>query len=280
MRISVNHSTVYQYEDTVHPEPHTFRLRPREDGAQRLLKYGLEISPAPAGRTECLDQDGNVVLEAWFREPVQELAVKSSFEIETLRENPFDFVLAEAELNSLPLVYQEPLRSAVAPYLGTSNGGGLVRELARSLAQSTNWQTQGFLAALNRTLFGFQHVVRDDGPPQPPDVTLREREGSCRDLAVVFCAGCRAMGIPARFVSGYQQEAATQERAYMHAWAEVYLLGGGWRGYDPSQGLAVGSCHVAVAAAADPRLAAPITGSYRGAARSKMEFLISMQVQG
>jgi transglutaminase-like putative cysteine protease len=65
----------------------------------------------------------------------------------------------------------------------------------------------------------------------------------------------------------------------MHAWAEVYLPGGGWRGYDPSQGLAVSTSHVAVAAAADPRLAAPISGSYRGAARSTMQFQIQMQVR-
>ncbi len=65
----------------------------------------------------------------------------------------------------------------------------------------------------------------------------------------------------------------------MHAWAEVYVPGGGWRGYDPSQGLAVAATHVAVAAAADPRLAAPISGTFRGPARSRMQFGISMQVE-
>ena len=59
MRISVSHSTVYRYDNPVFLEPHTFRLRPRQDGVQRLLRYTLEISPAPAGQTECLDQDGN-----------------------------------------------------------------------------------------------------------------------------------------------------------------------------------------------------------------------------
>ena len=72
MRISVVHSTVYRYQKPVHPEPHTFRLRPREDAAQRLVRFALAISPDPAGRTDCLDQDGNVVTEAWFDRPLTE----------------------------------------------------------------------------------------------------------------------------------------------------------------------------------------------------------------
>jgi transglutaminase-like putative cysteine protease len=279
MRISVVHSTIYRYESPVRQNPHTFRLRPREDGAQRLLNYDLRISPAPAGQTECLDQDGNVAIEAWFGSPVHELKVLSSFQIETLRENPFDFLLAGSHLE-LPLAFQEPVRSAVAPWLENSNGHGTVREFAGAVAENAGWKTMAFLTALNRTLFeAFGYVIRDEGAPHAPEVTLNEHEGSCRDLALLFCAACRTVGIPARFVSGYERAAAFEEKANMHAWAEVYLLGGGWRGYDPSRGLAVSTSHVAVAAAANPRLAAPITGSYSGAVHSKMEFAISMQVE-
>ena len=171
--------------------------------------------------------------------------------------------LADPRLAALPLAYREPLRSALGPCLDTSNESGPVRELARSVAEGTGWQTLVFLTALNRSLFEtFRHVVRDDGPPHPPEITFRTKEASCRDLAMLFCAACRSMGIAARFVSGYERGAALQKQAYMHAWAEVYLAGDGWRGYNPSQGLAVANSHVAVAAAADPKLAAPLSGSY------------------
>ncbi len=272
MTIAVTHSTLYRYEGSVYPEPHTFRLRPREDGAQHLLQYALEISPDPAGRTECLDQDGNVVVETWFRRPLTELAVRSSFRVETRRENPFDFVP-----NGPAASYPEPLRSALAPYREAGDAAGPVVEFARAIGEA---ETLAFLTALNRRLFeAFRHVVRDDGPPNPPEVTLGEGEGSCRDLAVLFCSVCRSAGIAARFVSGYESGAVFDAQAQMHAWAEVYLMGGGWRGYDPSQGLAVSTGHVAVAAAADPRLAAPVSGSYRGAAASQIAFAISMQVE-
>jgi transglutaminase-like putative cysteine protease len=275
MRISVVHSTVYRYQKPVHPEPHTFRLRPRDDAAQRLVRFALEISPSPAGRNECLDQDGNVVTEAWFNGPLTELSVRSSFAVETLRENPFDY------LPHIPAAaYPEPLRSALAPYLEAENPAGPVSGFAAAIAAAEGRGTLPFLTALNQHMFEtFRHVTRDDGPAYPPEITLSAGEGTCRDLAVLFCSACRTMGIAARFVSGYEREAALQERADMHAWAEVYLPGGGWRGYDPSQGLAVATSHVAVAAAADPRLAFPISGLYRGDARSEMQFTISMEVE-
>lgn len=62
----------------------------------------------------------------------------------------------------------------------------------------------------------------------------------------------------------------------MHSWAEVYLPRGGWRRFDPSQGLAVGLSHVAVADARDPEMATPNTGSYRGSEASTMETSIRM----
>lgn len=277
MRIQVHHSTQYVYDSPVFLEPHTFRLRPRDDGAQRLLSYRLEISPAPAGRCECLDQDGNVAVEAWFDRKLTEWRIESEFEIETLRENPFDFV-ASAGMLALAPVYPQPVAASLAPYLESAQPSAAIRQFAASAAAAAGGHTLEFLTVLNRRLFeGFGHEVRDSGPPHPPEVTLGLKAGTCRDLVVLFAAAARAVGIPTRFVSGYEAGAAEQEKPDLHAWAEVYLQGGGWRGYDPSAGLAASTRHVAVAAAADPRLAAPITGTIRGSARSEMRFALAMQ---
>lgn len=246
--------------------------------SQRLLAFDLRIEPPPAGSTECLDQDGNLALRAWFDSPTRELNVRTRFDVELSRDNPFDFILDSESLH-LPFWYREPLAAALAPYRSDGHVAEPVRKYARSAAASAQWNSLPFLAALNRQLFQTcNHVIRPDGAPWPSERTLSQLEGSCRDLAVLFCDACRVMGFAARFVSGYECASVGPHDSYMHAWAEVFLPGVGWRGYDPSRGLAVANAHVAVAAAFDYELASPVAGTYRGGSGSRMETSLRMDI--
>jgi transglutaminase-like putative cysteine protease len=263
MLFNVNHSTTYRYSEPVVQEPHVFRMRPRADSTQRLISYQLQINPPPVGHSECLDAEGNSVLQTWFDTPMNSLQISSQFSVETLRENPFDFLLpppAELQLTPTP---------AVSPQLA---------DFAGQIARQAGDSAMPFLELLAQRLCrDWQQVIREEGDPLAAEAVLAVTDVSCRDLAVLYCGACRAMNLTARFVSGYEVGSATAERGYMHAWAEVLLPGGGWRGYDPSRGLAVGADHVAVAAAANPAMAAPVSGTYRGSAKSVMEAVIQMQ---
>ena len=279
MRLSVIHSTVYRYSSPVCLDPHIFRLRPRSNSAQKLLTFDIQIAPTPAGTTECLDQDGTLALNAWFAAPTSELSVTSRFTVEMLRDNPFDYVLTGQPLQ-LPLWYQEPLCAALAPYRSDLRVADSVKQYAQATAASVQGNTLWFLTTLTRQIFEACHqITRPDGPPWPSDRTLSSLEGSCRDLAVLFCDACRVMGIAARFVSGYECASAGRQDSYMHAWAEVYLPAIGWRAYDPACGLAVSIGHVAVAAGFDYDLASPVAGWYSGGSPSTMEARLQMQVE-
>ncbi len=282
MKITVTHSTVYRYDFPVVLEPHIFRLRPRTNSSQRLLAFDLQITPTPAGTTECLDQDGTLALNAWFNTLTSELSVRSWFTVEMLRQNPFDYILTGESLR-LPLWYREPTCAALSPYRNDTHVAESVKQYAQWIAAGAQWNTLSFLLALCRQIFQTcRQVVRPDGPPWPSDRTLTLQEGSCRDLAVLFCDACRVMGLAARFVSGYECASASSslnnQESYMHAWAEVYLPGIGWRGYDPARGLAVSNGHVAVAAGFDHDLASPVAGWYSGGAASRMEASLNLQV--
>lgn len=262
MRFEISHFTEYRYADPVKLSPQCLRLRPREDGTLRLLDFRLNLEPRPTQVSLQSEPDGNVALIAWFGEPVQRLRVHTQSVVETSRENPFDYIITEPLARRLPMQYAPEMRRVLAPAL-EEPVGPTVQELAERLAAQVDFDTLQFLNALNKHLFdNTRVVVRQTGGPLDPEEHLALGEGACRDLTVTFMAACRHMGIAARFVSGYQMtDPETQER-HMHAWAEVFIPGGGWRGFDPTHGIAVDKHFVPVAASPNPLLATPILGAY------------------
>jgi transglutaminase-like putative cysteine protease len=267
MRFQIRHVTEYTYARNVVLAPHTFRLRPREDGSQWTHRFDLRIEPEPTGRCEFLDVEGNVVTRAWFMDGGATFRVTAEMDVETLRANPFDYLPAFDGWE----MYPPGLKRRLAPYLDAGPVGTGVTQLAQSLRRSSD-EPLAFLGALNAHLHErFGREIRELGAAQTPDETLARGKGACRDLAVLFNAVCRLQGIAARFVSGYQRGEEERERRYLHAWPEVYLPGGGWRGFDPSHALAVADAHVAVAAGAEPDQAAPVDGVYYGDAAATLE---------
>jgi len=281
MQFTVTHTTRYRYPRPVLLGPHTFRLRPRSDGTQRVLDFRLRVQPRPLGWSEELDLDGNAVARAWFDGLTDSLTVASTFTIETLRINPFDFLLAPGT-TTVPPAADPAHDTALLAYRTRAAADESVTAFAEALRREAQGQTIPFLTLLCRRIAERSRpAIRLEGEPQSPAFTLRERTGACRDLAVLFIEACRAVGLGARFASGYYTGQPAADRRYLHAWAEVFLPGAGWRGFDPLLGLAVADCHVAVAAAAEPHAAAPIDGSLRGSdERATLEVEVAIDERG
>ncbi len=183
---------------------------------------------------------------------------------------------------TLPLWYRDPLCAALTPYRHDAHVSESVKEYARSAAAGANWNALSFPLALSRHIFlTCRQVTRPYGPPWMSDRTLSLLEGSCRDLAVLFCDACRVMGIAARFISGYECASAGCQDSYMHAWAECYLPGIGWRGYDPSRGVAgvQWTRRRKPPGYDDYDLASPVAGWYSGGSASQMEASLCLQVE-
>jgi transglutaminase-like putative cysteine protease len=269
MLFHIKHITRYSYSRMVFCEPFTVRLRPREDISQRLLRYQLTVEPQPAGTSEYLDVEGNVATHCWFSSPTCALSLTVNSVVETIRTNPFDFLLS-ADAVQLPVRYHSEICATLAPYrVAAHTDGAAVAELAKQIQTETNRQTVPFLSALAGWISSnLEKTVRPKGNANPAETTLQTRQGSCRDLAVLFAEVCRTVGFASRFVSGYQSQLEISSDQQLHAWAEVYLPGAGWRGFDPGQGVAVADQHVAVATGLDPLAAAPTVGTFRGTGAS------------
>jgi len=266
MDFHIEHHLDYRYERPVFLEPFQLRLRPRTDPTQRLLNFNLAVSPDPSGRCLVLDANGNEAIGIWFQELTDHLSLTMEAQVETLRTNPFDWIITHPPTGRLPASYPPEEAESLAPCLAPGADQGEVGPWARELAAAVDHDTPAFLMHLADTIHQqFDHVGRLDGDPFEPAACLRARRGACRDTAMLYVAACRSQGLAARFVSGYSMHHPPEVTEHeLHAWAEVYLPGAGWRGYDPSLGLAVAEGHVVLAAAPDHRLAAAVQGRYRG----------------
>lgn len=290
MRFRIVHQTSYRYDRPVILGRHTFRLRPREDSFLHMDNFSFVLFPRPVDEKSYVDPEGNLVISAIFEGQTQECLVRVASEGETSRRPPLreagtvvaisppddgsDGAAMENDRESPgPTVLLLPSPAAVsAP----------VAHLTRRVLSETGLGALDFLEGLSREIHrDFRNVPRPSGPPLPPEQTVQDRQGSCRDLAVLFMASCRSLGLEARFVSGYIP-APPGEPQHMHAWSEVLLPEYGWIPFDPTHSEGVGEEHIPVAAAAAPADAAPVTGSYSassgGFARSEMSVELSVRV--
>lgn len=283
VHFEIAHTSHYVYSESVFLEPHTIRLEPRACGYQTVEHHELSIDPHPVGTSRCLDAEGNIVTIAWFDRTHEKLTVDVHSRVSTRRSNPFDYFLPRAE-GMLPMSYPEPLTPLLAPARRRAPEpppGDPIGAFAAELCRETDHRVVAFLNALNEAVYQrCEAIRREDGDPDAPIETWYGRRGACRDLAVLFIDACRAVGLAARFVSGYQEGDPDQTLPRdLHAWAEVHVPGGGWRGYDPTHGLAVADGHIAIAAAVRPEDAAPISGSFRGTAvRSRLKTHVDIRV--
>jgi len=244
MLVEIEHKIQYRYAAPVFLESNEIRIFPRNDLTQKLLDYNLSITPAPSSQTFFIDRENNTGLKTWFNCLTQSFELDFRCRVETLRTNPYDYIV-DFDKTMLPGADEELL---------------------------------GFLSGLCEQIRSeYKYEIRENGLPKTPEQTRRDKCGACRDFAVLFAEECRSRGLEARFVSGYLLDDDVKEDAHLHAWAEVYIPGGGWRGYDPVNGIATADRHIAVAASADPSQVLPVIGTYRSnVGESEMKYSLNV----
>jgi transglutaminase-like putative cysteine protease len=265
--MEIRHITHYSFGILVTLGPHTLLLRPREGHDVRIAASTLSIVPSASlgWRRDLYD---NVMGIATFGDQVTtELSIESRLEVELYDTTPLDFLVEDHALH-FPFTYQAHEQIALRPYLEpVYQDHPLLTDWLAGFRQAAHAsETFAVVDQMNRRIHSqVVYEVREEAGVLPPAETLRRGRGSCRDTAALIVESCRRLGVAARFVSGYVFGPATQAGgAASHAWGEVYLPGGGWKGFDPTSGSVVGADHIPVAVHHHPEAIPPVAGTFTG----------------
>jgi transglutaminase-like putative cysteine protease len=280
----VRHITVYRYSKPVGLGEHRMMFRPRESYDLRLLHSKLEITPRPAQLRWLHDAFDNSVAVATFDGSTGELRFDSTVTLEHMETTVPDYPLEEYAKN-YPFEYAGDelpnLRCALAPRYPNEE----VKEWARQFLDPSG--STGTMQLLRGLTLGirkdFTYARRDQKGVQSPNETLASRCGSCRDFAILMTEAVRALGLAARFVSGYifvpdREATRTVGGGATHAWMQVYLPGTGWIDFDPTNSIVGNRNLIRVAVAWDSQQVLPLWGTYVGSASSFLGMDVTVSV--
>jgi transglutaminase-like putative cysteine protease len=280
MRARITHTLSYRYSAPVLLGDHRFCLQPRGHGFQRLLSFACHITPEPDHLYALVAASGDEILRARFLGSTDTFLVQATSEVETSSAPALDTCLAANE-PQLPYPVGRlngDLMGAIEGWLPNGQHDPAAVDLAQEALMGSDQRALRFLDQLleiiqDRVKYTQRHV----GPAWPAGRTLKERVGSCRDLAMLMIETCRCVGLPARFVSGYHLVEPPPKRYDLHAWAEIYLPGAGWRGFDPSGKGHTDDRYIILATSSNPNLTAAVNGTFSGSSKVESEFKWSIE---
>ncbi|EHP40745.1 transglutaminase-like enzyme cysteineprotease [Cupriavidus basilensis OR16] len=270
MKYKIHHKTVYRYAEPVRRSVHELRLAPRSGPLQAVQEWQLSV---PGNLSEARDGFGNIVHSFTVAGPAHTLVIEASGVVDvtppTQAQGPlFCDAPPAGEARVSPLYYLggTPLTAAkpdmvrfAAPYLAAGASVPALLALASAIAGRVRYQADS----------------TDVGTTASDAFALGS--GVCQDQAQVMVACCRALGVPARYVSGYFYDPAALELA-SHAWADVCVDAGNalWCSIDVTHGCLSDARHIRLAVGRDYRMAAPVRGVREGGSGEQLAVEIAI----
>lgn len=284
MRISATHTSTYRYDQPLAGGLQELRLTPRSDGRQRIESWNLKLEGAMEEVT-FTDHHGNTVQLVSLEPGVESTIIACRGVVETE-----DTAGVVAHRGAAPLwIYNrsteltEPgdrVADLVARFkadeVGDSEAGA--REVGGSeVGAQDPIATMHALSAFVRSNIDYDLGWTDTA--SSADEVIEAGRGVCQDHSHVFLAAARSLGHQARYVSGYLMMDGQVDQDATHAWAEVWIQGLGWVGFDVANGLSPDDRYVRLAVGLDYSEAAPISGLRYGTVAEELEVALQVQQQ-
>jgi len=273
-RMRVVHATGYAYKAPVTASYNEARLTPRSDSRQNVIINRVETAPATRSY-RYVDYWGTAVTAFDLHAPHIELEVTSSSVVETDKPEPPGAGAGWTDLQSEEVL--DRFHEVLAPTAYTPSSKRIDR-VARHLAKGHD-PHHAVLLAVEWVRNELQYVTGTTGVHSSGLDALREGKGVCQDFAHLSLILLRAMGIPARYVSGYlhpRNDAAIGEavRGESHAWIQAWI--GGWWDYDPTNDTEINEQYISVGTGRSYADVTPLKGIYLGQGSSELDVLVEM----
>jgi transglutaminase-like putative cysteine protease len=269
-RLKVRHKTGFTYAGVVGSSYNEARMSPRNEPRQAVLEARVEVWPlARTYRYE--DYWGTSVTAFDVHSAHERLEVTASFTVETLP--PGDVLGPHAGVGWDDLAAPATVDRWHELLLATPHTvlDDELLALATEVRKSSEGPHSAALAACERVREEVAYEAGVTGVQTDAVHAWRQRKGVCQDISHLTAGLLRAMGIPARYVSGYlhpRSSAAIGETVtgQSHAWVEWWV--GRWTAFDPTNGVAVGERHVVVGRGREYGDVPPLKGIYSGPANT------------
>lgn len=263
MRMSIRHLTRYRYEPEAVSAALRLRLWPPSTAGQRPVSWTVSVNGA-AVEPGLTDAHGDRVGLWHAHVPTGGIEIVAEGAVETA---DLAGVLSELPQRARPGLF---LRTTAL-----TQPSDAVRGLGDGSEADVLSRCHALSAAVHEAV---------DYRPGVSNVTTTAAEalalgaGVCQDQTHVFIAAARAAEIPARYVVGYLHDPDREGSAEdTHAWAEAYVAGLGWIGFDITNQICPTDLYVRLCCGLDAADAAPVRGTIRGTTDEEMEVEIAVR---
>lgn len=278
MKLRIHHTTDYRYLAPISRSSNDVRLTPMRRTTQNTAFFLLRVLP-PSRLKHFRDFYGNLVTHFEVEEPHQNLLIESQCTITT--EDPY---ARGTPLGApLSLLGECDLLEELQPFLNPSSLVQITPELWRSAINVFSEQQDCFELATGLMAHVYSSCQYAPGITKVSTTSadfFTTRKGVCQDFAHLMIAMCRAVHLPARYVSGYLYDARRTDirgAHASHAWVEVWIPNAGWFAMDPTNNSLTRETYVTVAIGRDYHDAAPVTGSYWGNSGCMMKVSVHLE---
>lgn len=291
MLLHIVHETSYRYMPAVENAHHMVYLKPASNNCQTLQSYDLQVNPAPVQLRDTQDMYGNTRSYFSLQAAHDRLTVVAESIVATSSAAPL-LQMAGAWI-PWERVREQFRYQAGAAYDGASEflfpspyipRDEAFAEFARPSFLSGRPLPEAARDLMNRIHTNLRYETASTQVNTPALDALKQGKGVCQDFAHIMVACCRALGLPARYVSGYMLTNPPPGQPRLigcdasHAWASVYLPGlRQWLDFDPTNNRTPGEDYVTLATGRDFLDVSPMRGVIRGGAQHILEVAVTVE---